>query len=885
MPQIDPSASADRKPASRWGRRRRRIAWSAGILLSAGAVGGLFAWKNYLDNRPEEYRPGEASADITESITEKGNLKAPADERFRTEHRSRRTDALREIGRKLPPGAPPPLFTDVTKKAGLGSFVTFAGQRTSQLPEDMGSGAAWGDFDNDGFEDVFIVSAGGPLTAKPGELAESMLFRNRGDGTFERVRDFPEVRIMGMGAAWGDYDNDGWLDLVVTGYDKILLFHNEHGKFVLDTRMPSPKGFWTGVSWGDYNRDGYLDLYICGYVKYVVNRERGGGSTRQFGLEVPYTLNPSSFEPERNLLLRNNRNGTFTDVARQAGVDNPAGRSLSALWHDFDGDGWLDLYVANDISENKLYLNRQGKFEDAGAAAWIAEYRGSMGLAMGDFDRDGDDDLFISHWIAQQYALYQSLESENRKAGIDTRQLHYTDVAEPLGIGPPSLQKIGWGAAFVDVDSDGWLDLLVANGSTFETKDPPRNLVPMESFLFWNDRGRFFHDLAPWNQSLSTPHVSRGLAVADYDNDGAMDVLLVDHDGGARLLRNDVPHGNWIEFRLRSLAGPQRAPIGFADGARLVAHAGGMDLRATISSASYLSQDSRRVHYGLGAAGKVDRLDVIWPDGQKQSWADIDANRIWDLVEGAAAPQPFGTVPVATAPALTKAQQVEFWDKERAAMDAIKRSSDPARAAQLFREALAINPVHEDSRYYLANCLAAMGDSSGAIRELDTLTRINPQSHRAWLRRGSLMASAASSRSQLAPAAESVRRALALNPEETGALLLLGGIAIANGDLSGADRDLQLALRSNPRSVAALYLRAYIAARRKDATQATTLLTAARAARGPDWKPVGSVAEGDVKDRMKSDAAFLSQSWETWDGVADPARAFATLDSLLARLK
>ena len=205
-------------------------------------------------------------------------------------------------------------------------------------------------------------------------------------------------------------------------------------------------------------------------MKYKPYEQNAATNSTQFGPEVPFTLNPAAFEAERNLLFRNNRNGTFTAVAKKLGVDNPDGRSLSALWHDFDGDGRLDLYVANDISENKLYLNRNDRFVDAGRNAWVEEYRGSMGLAAGDFDRDGDDDLFISHWIAQGYALYQSLLSE-QKGMPNASELHFTDVAANMGIGQPSLQKIGWGTSFVDIDSDGWPDLIVANGSTFEQKE------------------------------------------------------------------------------------------------------------------------------------------------------------------------------------------------------------------------------------------------------------------------------------------------------------------------------------------------------------------------------------------------------------------------------
>ncbi|HET8668728.1 MAG TPA: VCBS repeat-containing protein, partial [Terriglobales bacterium] len=528
-------------------RRMRRVAWTISGLLALALIGAVVAWRIHKENEPEEYTPGEASKDIT-SVLERSStsVATPKSEPVNRVVLSRRLEArtidpLVKTGTSLPPGAPEPLLTDVTKTAGFGSFRQFQGPRSSQLPEDMGSGVAWGDFDNDGFDDLFVVSGGGSLDLPDSELAPSVLYRNLGDGRFEKVKGFPELRIRGMGAAWGDFDNDGRLDLAVTSYDRIYLFHNNGDGTFTDvshkTGLDRYRGFWSGASWGDYNRDGYLDLYVCGYVKYKREEQNATASSTQFGLEVPFTLNPASFEPERNLLFRNNGNGTFTEVARELGVDNPDGRSLSALWHDFDGDGWPDLYVANDISENKLYLNRHGKFVDAGRSAWVEEYRGSMGLAAGDFDRDGDDDLFISHWIAQGYALYQSLLSE-QKGMANGSELHFTDVAANMGIGQPSLQKIGWGTSFVDIDSDGWPDLLVANGSTFEQKEiVPRKLEPMPSFLFWNAQGNFFYDLAPWNRSFSQPHVSRGLAVADYNNDGAMDVAIVDQAEGVRLLR------------------------------------------------------------------------------------------------------------------------------------------------------------------------------------------------------------------------------------------------------------------------------------------------------------------------------------------------------------
>jgi len=880
------SVTAGRPFAWKESRRIRRIAWTGCTLLALVVIGVLASWRIHKESTPDEYTPGEESKDITSAADERADKVAVNTPQPAPKHVSSRVvDRLLNPGHPLPAGVPEPRFTDVTKSAGLASFRQFQGERSSQLPEDMGSGLAWGDFDNDGLDDLFVVSGGGSLGSPEQQRAPSVLYRNLGNERFEKVHDFPDLRIIGMGVAWGDYDNDGWLDLVVTGYDTIILFHNDHGHLVRVKNFPSPKGFWTGVSWGDYNRDGYLDLYVCGYVKYKPGERNTSRNSTQFGLEVPFTLNPASYEPERNLLFRNNGDGTFTEVAVQLGVANPEGRGLRALWHDFDGDGWLDLYVANDISENKLYLNRRGKFVDAGRAAWVEEYRGSMGLAAGDFDRDGDDDLFISHWIAQGFALYQSLLTEQK--GTGTSDLHFTDVAATTGIGQHSLQSIGWGTSFVDIDSDGWPDLIVANGSTFEQKESlPRRLAPMPSFLFWNAHGDFFHDLGPWNRSFAEPHVSRGLAVADFDNDGAMDVAIVDQGEGVRLLRNDIPQGNWAEFRLHNRVPPRGMPQGFGDGATVTAWVGGVPLRRTVGSSSYLSQDSHRVHIGLGSAAQIDRLEVRWLRGGKDIWTNMPANHIWDITQGEPQAKIFTpgttTTGVPSAPAeLSPTMLTAFWERQHAAMDAMKREHDYAKAIALFREALAINPSHEDSHYYLANCLAASGDISSALGELDRLVRLNPQNHRAFQRQGELLAASATSRGQLEQAREALNAALRLNSEETGTLLLLAEVELTLGNFGTAQNHLAHVCQANPRATNAWFLRGYIAWKHHDKHETLTMLEAARTARGRDWKPAGSVAEGDVHQSMFCESGLLNVFEEQWTGAMEPDNAYGPLDAYI----
>jgi tetratricopeptide (TPR) repeat protein len=880
--------------------RRRRLRNTAAALSTLALLGLAIGLAVHFVFRTKPYAPGEVSSDVTAGLT----LNLSSD-------------------------APKPRFKDVTRESGLASFRNFIGDRTSQLPEDMGPGLAWGDFNNDGYDDVFLVSAGGSLETPAEKLAPCELYENLGDGTFRKVESFPETRIHGMGAAWADYDGDGFLDLIVTGYNSLLLFHNEHGsgRFVRDERFANRKGFWAGAAWGDYDNDRAPDLYVCGYVQYIENASDRARVSQQVGTAVPYTLNPAAYQPGTNLLFHNNGDGTFTEVAGPLGVSDPQGRSLGALWHDFDDDGWLDLYVANDVSDNVFYRNLSGKFEDLSHPACVADYRSAMGLAVGDFDRDGDDDLYITHWVAQENALYENLwadfNSTNRTPeevgrGVPTAPpathaspsnqpprypLRFMDIADMKGLGQIAIPFVGWGTEFVDFDGDGWLDLVSVNGSTLEIEGPPpRKMQPQEPFLFWNRRGEFFFNLAPGCKPLSEKHLSRGLAVADYDNDGAMDVLIAQLGEGVQLLRNEMQTGNWLKVRLHSQL-RNGAPLGFGDGARLIAHVGGVSLRRAVTSASYLSQSSRTVHFGLAQARQVDRLEVRWLGGATNYFENLEANTIWELTEGepvaTRAPAGLKISPARSgssggaASAGTKvgesgglppdkARQLDFWTKQRAAMNALKIDKDPAKAVPLFRAALEINPEHEDSLYYLGQCLAVQGSIPEALDQLEKLNRVNPQSHRAFQQWGTLRALHAASKSDLDLAEESLDRARALNPEETGALVVLGEVALLRGDLASAEKRLSDACRSNPRAVDAYFLRGYMAWTRGDKGVAADFLKQTRAALGKDWQPRGSTSEGDVKQKQQQIGGTVSGAFrENWDGTEDADRAYAALDRFL----
>jgi enediyne biosynthesis protein E4 len=600
--------SATSPGRARLSRRHRRTLIAAGLSL---LLVGVLVASALVRPKTDGYDPGATAAGIVSTLA-----------------------------RPIPDDYPRVTFTDVTAEAGL-SFRHFAGERSTQLPEDMGSGAAWGDFDNDGDDDLFIVNISGPLTWSEAEHQSSpavaALYRNDG-GRFVDVTEAAglAIRGCGMGAAWGDADGDGFLDLVVTTCDRLWLFRNRGDGTFEDVTAASGldrfTGFWAGASWADYDRDGDLDLYVTGYVQYPRDRIAGGRVSLQFEAEVPFTLNPSAFAPERNLLLQNDGRGRFADVAEEAGVSDRGGRSLSAAWCDFDDDGWLDLYVANDVSDNALFRNLgNGAFEDVSHATWVADPRGAMGLAVGDWDRDGDFDIFVTHWVAQENAFYSNLRAG--APGDAPGRLVFRDLADQLGLGQVSLEFVQWGTAFFDYDHDGRLDLLAVGGSTFQDPADPRRLLPMRHQLFWNrDDHDGFHEVGALSGAAFTePTVGRGAALADFDGDGDLDILIVNHSGHARLLRNDGGNARpWLQVRARGL----RDPSGF--GAMVTVRTGDVTQRQQIGAqSSYLSQHAHMAHVGLGDHEVADEVTVRFPSGREVRRHAVPANQVLVVHEGA----------------------------------------------------------------------------------------------------------------------------------------------------------------------------------------------------------------------------------------------------------
>lgn len=583
-------------------RRRRHIAYISLISTLFIFILIIIFWFTSISK--ETYKPGEKLEGLTTSLS-----------------------------RDLPVNYPEVVFADVTSQAGI-QFNHFQSARTTQLPEDMGSGASWGDYDQDGWDDLFIANFSGNIKTDPNDFLSAVtcqLYHNNGDGTFTEVsrKAGLAIKAYANSGSWVDIDNDGWPDLLLTTYGELRLFkNNRDGTFrdiSAESGISGRKGFWSGAAAGDFNRDGFPDLYICGYVNY--NKELAGKNSRQYEAEVPASLNPSSFTPVGNLLFENNGDGTFREMAGKADVENANGRSLSATWIDFDEDGWQDLYVANDVSDNALFHNLgSSKFENISYGAMVADYRGAMGITAGDWDNDEDMDLFITHWMAQENALYTNLLTEMRSAGDKLNgRLRFMDEADRYGLGQSALNDIGFGTAFMDYDNDGRLDLFVVNGSTFQEEGNPANLVAMKDKIYWN-RGpeAGFYDVSPVSGPyFSKKYVGRGLAVSDYDQDGDPDVFITNNCGPGILLRNDGGNKkHWFEIEFAK-SGNNR----FQGGIRIRLVAGNdVQVRQTESQGSYLSQSSAVVHFGLNRHTRVDTLEIIWPEGNARQYLNLKSD-------------------------------------------------------------------------------------------------------------------------------------------------------------------------------------------------------------------------------------------------------------------
>jgi hypothetical protein len=537
----------------------------------------------------------------------------------------------------------PVVFEDVTVKSGLGAFHHRCGTPEKQtIVEVDGSGVALIDYDNDGWLDIYLLNGSTFAALKGKEAApRAALFHNNRDGTFTDVTDRAGVSNgrWGFGVAVGDYDNDGWPDIYVSNYGKNRLYHNNHdGTFsdVAEKAGVAIGGWSTGPTWGDYDHDGRLDLFVPGYVKFDPDRPVYAGkdgvpaNSCQFrGVNV--FCGPLGLVGEPDRLFHNNGDGTFTEVSVKAGVSDRAGAyGWSSVFIDVDDDGWVDLFVANDSVPNYLYRNkRDGTFGDDSYMSGLAlnadgRAQASMGIAVGDYNRDGKVDFFITTFSDDYFALFQNDGSGN-----------FTDVSAQAGLLLPTIPFLGWGTGFLDFDNDGRLDVMTVNGHVYRQADKEDwgTTWAQRPLLFRNLNGTKFQEVPPATGSgLAVVIPARGAAFGDLFNDGRISVIINNLDSQPTLLRNVVKNQNhWIGLKLIGGAKSPRDAIG----AKVFVTAGGVRQRADVfSGASFCSSSDQRVHFGLGEAARVDKVEIYWPSGATEEFVIPGVNRILTLEEG-----------------------------------------------------------------------------------------------------------------------------------------------------------------------------------------------------------------------------------------------------------
>jgi enediyne biosynthesis protein E4 len=532
-------------------------------------------------------------------------------------------------------GRPIPQMEDVTKKAGI-TFKHQSDPEKKYIVESMSGGVILFDYDRDGWLDIYFTNAPGVDGALKGEKAPGALYHNNHDGTFTDVTAKAGIGTpcFAMGGAVGDYDNDGWPDLYITCLGGNVLYHNNgDGTFADVTKKAGvADGRWsTGASFGDYDRDGYLDLMVVNYVDFHLNDLPGFGKAPNCkfrGMDVQ--CGPRGLKGAGDSLFHNNGDGTFTDVSKQAGVDDPNGYyGMQVIWSDFNNVGRPDAYVSNDSTPKFFYKNLgNGKFSEIGLESGTAvdedgSEQASMGIAIGDYNHTGRPSLFITNF-SDEYAVFFRNDGD----------WNFTDVSYKSGVAVPSLPYVKWGTAFADFANDGWLDLIEVNGHVYPQVDqlPSGARYREPKLLLMNQRDGTFCDASTEaGPALLEPQASRGAAVGDLFNDGQIDAVVNNLDGEPMVLRNHgIPGNHWISFEL---AGTKSNRL--AIGARLKLVAGGMTQTSQIySGASYLSQNDLRVHFGLGQATKIDSLEIRWPSGQVETIKDLTADKFYSVLEG-----------------------------------------------------------------------------------------------------------------------------------------------------------------------------------------------------------------------------------------------------------
>ena len=521
-------------------------------------------------------------------------------------------------------------FADVTAAAGLTFRHNNGAYGGKLLPETLGSGCAFLDYDADGWQDILLVN-GADWPGHRRQRSTLRLYRNNRNGTFTDVTRAAglDIEMYGMGVAVGDFNNDGFPDVFVTCVGESRLFRNTgKGTFVDVTRasgLGGRRAFSTSAMWIDIDRDGLLDLFVCNYVKWSPEQDVFCSLD---GKQKSYCT-PEAYRGETCWLFRNRGNGTFEDVTATCGIFDSSSKALGVALIDHDQDGWPDIFVANDTQPNKLYRNqRNGTFKEIGLQAGVAlsadgKARAGMGVDVGDFDNTGVQGLAITNFEGEMIGLYRRTQ-----AGT------YRDIATAAGVGFPSRNVLGFGCAFADFDLDGQLDLMTVNGHIDDTVRNIRGNVgyAQRPLLFQNQGSARFRDVsAAVGAEFAQSWVGRGLACGDFDRDGDVDVLITTNNGPAVLLRNDQTAGNRsVRFRLRGTTS-NRDAIGSSV---RIFYAGVSQSRLVRSGSSYLSQSELPVTFGVGRRDRIDRVVITWPDGRSEEFKGLATGRSYDCVEG-----------------------------------------------------------------------------------------------------------------------------------------------------------------------------------------------------------------------------------------------------------
>jgi len=499
------------------------------------------------------------------------------------------------------------------------------------LPETTGGGCAFLDYDNDGWMDIYLVNSGRCDFLDPQPPLRNALYKNNRDGTFTDVTEKAGVAGggYGMGVAVGDYDNDGFSDLFVSQYGRGILYHNNGDGTFTDVTEKSgllTVGWGSSCVWFDYDNDGKLDLFVCNFVDFDKSKNQfcGDPVTKE-----RYYCYPKIYPPSKSWLFHNNGDGTFRDVSHESGIAKLLGKGWGVVATDVNNDGWIDLYVANDTVQNFLFINNKGKFEESALNADVAfsmdgRVRSGMGVDAADYDNDGYEDLFVTNVDQEMYSLYHN-------SGDGT----FEDVASRYGISRTTRLMSGWGVKFFDYDNDGNVDLIVGDGHPDDKiENHSAHVTYREPMLLYHNNGKGFENVSALaGNALSDPIAARGLAVGDFNNDGAVDVLVAVNNGAPVLLKNNAANGNhWLGIKLAGKNCNRDAV-----GARLKWRSGDFE-RSVLKNGggSYLASHDSRLVLGIGAREKIDRLEITWPmpSGRVEVFTDLPIDKYITIVEG-----------------------------------------------------------------------------------------------------------------------------------------------------------------------------------------------------------------------------------------------------------